>query len=80
MSEEQLSLNLFTLFLNSTPAMSGGLLAVNREYFHVIGSYDDGMNIWGAEGIEMSLRVCCIAVILLQYVFLFVDLDVWWSH
>uniref|UniRef100_A0A914H9W3 Glycosyltransferase 2-like domain-containing protein n=1 Tax=Globodera rostochiensis TaxID=31243 RepID=A0A914H9W3_GLORO len=40
-----------------TPAMSGGLLAVSREYFRELGEYDMGMEIWGAENIEYSIRV-----------------------
>uniref|UniRef100_A0A183DIG5 Glyco_transf_7C domain-containing protein n=1 Tax=Gongylonema pulchrum TaxID=637853 RepID=A0A183DIG5_9BILA len=37
--------------------MSGGLLAISRKYFHDMGEYDTGMEIWGAENIEMSIRV-----------------------
>uniref|UniRef100_A0A8R1U0S2 Glyco_trans_2-like domain-containing protein n=1 Tax=Onchocerca volvulus TaxID=6282 RepID=A0A8R1U0S2_ONCVO len=37
--------------------MSGGLLAINRKYFHTMGEYDTGMEIWGAENIEMSVRM-----------------------
>lgn len=37
--------------------MSGGLLAIHRQYFHDIGEYDTGMEIWGAENIEISIRV-----------------------
>lgn len=44
--------------LFKTVAMSGGLLAVDRNYFKHIGEYDTGMEIWGAENIEMSIRVC----------------------
>lgn len=40
-----------------TPAMSGGLLAVSRDYFRQIGEYDMGMEIWGSENIEFSIRV-----------------------
>ncbi|MCP9257592.1 Polypeptide N-acetylgalactosaminyltransferase [Dirofilaria immitis] len=37
--------------------MSGGLLAIDRKYFHAMGEYDIGMEIWGAENIEMSIRI-----------------------
>lgn len=37
--------------------MAGGLFSIDRAFFYEIGSYDEGMEIWGAENIEMSLRV-----------------------
>ncbi|TKR67126.1 hypothetical protein L596_023328 [Steinernema carpocapsae] len=40
-----------------SPAMSGGLLAVKKSFFHKMGEYDAEMEIWGAENIEMSLRM-----------------------
>jgi polypeptide N-acetylgalactosaminyltransferase len=36
-----------------SPAMAGGLFAINREYFFEIGSYDAEMKIWGGDNIEM---------------------------
>ncbi|XP_042783085.1 inactive polypeptide N-acetylgalactosaminyltransferase-like protein 5 isoform X4 [Panthera leo] len=39
-----------------SPAMAGGVFAINRHYFHEIGQYDKGMNLWGAENLELSLR------------------------
>lgn len=41
----------------STPVMSGGLLAIKKSYFHEMGEYDINMEIWGAENIEMSVRM-----------------------
>lgn len=38
--------------------MAGGLFAINRKYFWNIGSYDDKMEGWGGENLEMSFRVC----------------------
>lgn len=35
----------------------GSGFAVNVEYFRSIGSFDDGMKIWGGENIELSIRV-----------------------
>lgn len=36
--------------------ISGGLLAISKDYFVKQGMYDTGMNIWGAENLEMSFK------------------------
>ncbi|XP_006895250.1 PREDICTED: putative polypeptide N-acetylgalactosaminyltransferase-like protein 5 [Elephantulus edwardii] len=40
-----------------SPAMAGGIFAIHKHYFNSIGQFDKGMELWGGENVELSLRI-----------------------
>jgi len=38
------------------PTISGGLVAMGREWFNITGGFDPGMHGWGGENLDQSLR------------------------
>mmetsp|Transcript_103630 Transcript_103630/g.186984 ORF Transcript_103630/g.186984 Transcript_103630/m.186984 type:complete len:465 (-) Transcript_103630:117-1511(-) len=40
-----------------TPALSGGIFGIWKDYWERMGTYDTNMTEWGGEHIEMSLRI-----------------------
>uniref|UniRef100_A0A182W990 Ricin B lectin domain-containing protein n=1 Tax=Anopheles minimus TaxID=112268 RepID=A0A182W990_9DIPT len=40
----------------STPIMAGGLFSIHRKFFEWLGWYDEGLDVYGGENIELSLK------------------------
>ena len=40
-----------------SPTMSGGIMAIKKDYFFELGGYDTGMILFGGESLEFSFLV-----------------------
>lgn len=54
---EQKRLNYDTTAPYRTPTHVGCAFSVDSQFFFEIGSYDEGMDIWGSENVELAFRV-----------------------
>ena len=47
----------FRIFGLSSPVTIGTIFAIDKEFFEDIGAFDEGMQLWGGENIDLPIRV-----------------------
>ncbi|CAK6976125.1 N-acetylgalactosaminyltransferase 7 isoform X2 [Scomber scombrus] len=57
LSQKEKAKRQYTTLPYRSPAMAGGLFAIEREFFFEMGLYDPGLQIWGGENFEISYKI-----------------------
>jgi len=52
---ERINFNPAAVFRTAT--MAGGLFTIDKEFFLKVGGYDEKMQVWGTENVELSIRL-----------------------
>ncbi|XP_023190177.1 N-acetylgalactosaminyltransferase 7 isoform X2 [Xiphophorus maculatus] len=57
LSQKEKATRKYTTEPYRSPAMAGGLFAIERDFFFELGLYDPGLQIWGGENFEISYKI-----------------------